>query len=120
LIADAAADYAYPSLAVNRLGAALVGYSILSDSMYASAAYRIIDPQGNVSAPATVKNGEDWYSAFRWGDYSTTVVDPVDDLSFWTLQSYATPPFHGNHATWGAWWAYVQVKVPQRVRAVRH
>ena len=120
VIDDAAADYAYPSLAVNRLGTALVGYSILNASMYPSAAYRTIDANGNVSELVTVKSGEDWYSFFRWGDYSTTVVDPADDTSFWTLQSYSTPPFHTSHATWGTWWSYVQVRVPQRQRAVRH
>jgi hypothetical protein len=120
VIADAAADYAYPSLAVNRLGTALVGYSVLDASMYPSAAYRTIDSDGNVSAPAAVKSGEDWYSFFRWGDYSTTVVDPADDTSFWTLQSYSTPPFRTSHATWGTWWSYVQVRTPQKVRAVRH
>jgi hypothetical protein len=120
LIQDSTTDYAYPSIAVNRFGAAIVGYSTFSASIYPSAAYRYIDPSGNVSAPATVKNGENWYSYFRWGDYSTTLVDPLDDTSFWTLQSYATPPFHTDHATWGTWWSYVQVKAPQRMRAVRH
>lgn len=119
VIADAAADYAYPSLAVNSLGTALVGYSVFSASMYPSAAYRTIDSNGNVSAPVAVKSGEDWYSFFRWGDYSTTVVDPADDASFWTLQSYATPPFRTSHATWGTWWSYVQVRAP-KPRAVRH
>ena len=25
----------------------------------------------------------------RWGDYSSTVVDPVNDTDFWTVQEYA-------------------------------
>jgi len=121
LIQDATTDYAYPSIAVNRLGAALVGYSMLNSSMYPSAAYCYIDPAGNVSAPAMVKSGEDWYSDIRWGDYSATVVDPLDDTSFWTLQSYGTPAYNGTtHGTWGTWWSYVAVRGPQRVRAVRH
>lgn len=120
VIGDPAADYGYPSIAVNKLGGVLIGYSMFSDSMYPSAGYRYIDPDGNVSAPAIVKSGEDWYSAVRWGDYSTTVVDPADDTNFWTLQSYAAPAISGKHSTWGTWWTYVQVKAPQRVRAVRH
>ena len=119
VIGDPAADYAYPSLAVNRLGAALVGYSTMSPSMYASAACRYIDPAGNVSVPATVKSGEDWNGNYRWGDYSTTLVDPLDDTSFWTLQTYAAPAVGGAHISWATWWSYVQVKAP-RVRAVRH
>ena len=119
VIRDATTNYGYPSIAVNRLGAALVGFSTFNGSIYPSAGYRYIDPAGNVSEAGVVKNGEDWYSFSRWGDYSSTVVDPADDTSFWTLQSYATPPFGTNHATWGTWWSYVQVKGP-RVRAVRH
>ena len=120
VIEDAATDYGFPSIAVNRLGAALVGYSTFSASMYPSAACRYIDPAGNVSAPAVVKGGEDWYTNWRWGDYSTTVVDPADDTNFWTLQSYARPPVGIGHISWGTWWAYVQAGRPPRVRAVRH
>ena len=25
----------------------------------------------------------------RWGDFTATVVDPVDDTSMWTIQEYA-------------------------------
>ena len=28
----------------------------------------------------------------RWGDYSATVVDPVNDTDFWTIQEYAANP----------------------------
>ena len=120
VIANAATDYGYPSLAVNRLGAALAGYSAFSDSIYPSAAYTYIDPAGNLSTSVTLKSGEDWYSGQRWGDYSATLVDPLDDTSFWTLQTYATPPRGGtDHRTWGTWWSYVQLRGP-RVRAVRH
>jgi hypothetical protein len=119
VIGDVTTNYGYPSIAVNRLGAVLVGFSTFNDSIHPSAAYRYIDPAGNVSEPGVVKDGEDWYSFGRWGDYSSTVVDPADDTSFWTLQSYATPPFGASHATWGTWWSYVQVKGP-RVRAVKH
>jgi hypothetical protein len=121
LIGDPSTEYAYPSIAVNRFGAALVGYSTLNSSIYPSAAYRYIDAAGNVSESVTVKDGEGSYSFFPWGDYSSTLVDPVDDTSFWTLQSYAipamtAPPFF----SWATWWSYVQVKPPQRVRAVKH
>ncbi|HYU23710.1 MAG TPA: hypothetical protein VEO74_00785 [Thermoanaerobaculia bacterium] len=119
VIGDVTTNYGYPSIAVNRLGGVLVGFSTFNGSIHPSAAYRYIDPAGNVSEPAVVKDGEDWYSFGRWGDYSSTVVDPADDTSFWTLQSYATPPFGASHATWGTWWSYVQMKGP-RVRAVRH
>jgi hypothetical protein len=119
VLADIHRDFGYPSIAVNRLGAALVGFSMFSDTIYPSAGYCYIDPNGNVSEPGIVKSGENWYSADRWGDYSSTVVDPADDTSFWTLQSYAAPPSGTSHATWGTWWSYVQIHGP-RVRAVKH
>jgi hypothetical protein len=119
VIDDPVADYAFPSLAVNRLGGALVGYSTMTPSTYPSAACSYIDPTGKISVPAAVKSGEDWWGNWRWGDYSTTLVDPLDDTSFWTLQTYGAPAFHGSHISWATWWSYVQVK-PPRVRAVRH
>src|ERR1051326_5840457 len=48
ILHDAAADAVFPSSAVNRCGAALVGYSMLDVSMFPSAASRYIDPAGNV------------------------------------------------------------------------
>ena len=111
-------DYGYPSLAVNRYGEALIGFSSCDASIYPSAAYRYIDSRGNVSAPAAAKDGEEYYTFYRYGDYSTTVVDPLDDTSFWTLQSYAGPSQLMH--SWSTWWSYVQVQPPQRVRAIRH
>ena len=67
-----------------------------------------------VSQPIHVtRAGEDSYvgvlipSGNRWGDYSTTVVDPSDDRSFWTLQQFAAPNVGGGDAgsRWGTWWA---------------
>jgi hypothetical protein len=64
--------------------------------------------------PITViKPGEDSYekdfgsSRVRWGDYSATVVDPVDDTTFWTIQEYAAMDVGPNESDdrWGTWWA---------------
>jgi hypothetical protein len=43
----------------------------------------------------------------RWGDFSAAMVDPVDDLSFWTIQEYAAAPTQGYLGRWGTWWARV-------------
>src|SRR5262249_13985626 len=45
----------------------------------------------------------------RWGDYSATVVDPVNDTDFWTLQEFAAIPvgLGANRDRWGTWWANV-------------
>ena len=104
---------------MNRYGAALLGYTTSSASVYPSAAYRYIDTRDHVSAPAPVTVGEDWYAFYRYGDYCTTLVDPLDDTSFWTLQSYAAGPSHLSHS-WATWWSYMQVQPPQRVRTIRH
>jgi hypothetical protein len=119
VLSDPAFDDSFPSIAVNRAGTALVGYATFSLNTFPSAEYRTIDAAGNVSAPVTVKSGEDFYNDFYWGFYSTTVVDPADDLSFWTLQSYSTPPVNFKFFTWGAWWSYVRIGA-SRPRAVRH
>ena len=41
----------------------------------------------------------------RWGDFSATVIDPTDDVTFWTLQEYAqTPDPITGASRWGTWW----------------
>ncbi|HEV2720173.1 MAG TPA: hypothetical protein VG323_09155 [Thermoanaerobaculia bacterium] len=119
VISDPVTDYSYPSIAVNHYGTALIGYSALNINIFPSAEYRTVDSSLNVSAPATVKNGEDQYTGFYWGTYSTTLVDPTDDSSFWTLQSYGTKPVNLKSTTWGTWWTYIRVPRPHG-RAVRH
>ena len=47
-----------------------------------------------------------------WGDYSATQVDPVDDISIWTIQQYSLPPGSPTLGTGctgqcGTWWAKV-------------
>lgn len=59
-----------------------------------------------------LKAGEDVYEKdfgsgrVRWGDYSATVVDPLDDLTFWTIQEYAETDVGGTASDdrWGTWW----------------
>ena len=43
----------------------------------------------------------------RWGDYSATLVDPVNDLDFWTMQEYAATPPSNRTGAFGTWWAQV-------------
>jgi len=111
----AATFYGFPSIAVNRLGGALIGYSLYSPSRFPTAAYAYRDPSGVMSTSGILKEGENPPSVTRWGDYTTTVVDPVNDLDFWSVQ-----PF-GNNQLWGAWWGQITIPAPPpRVRAVRH
>lgn len=107
--------YAFPSLAVNRQNDALIGFSRFSANEYAAAGYAFratTDPINTFRAEATLKGGEAPYylpdrrDRNRWGDYSATMCDPVNDLDFWTIQEYATFPFFGRD-NWGTWWGRV-------------
>jgi hypothetical protein len=107
--------YAFPTIAVNRQNDALLGYSTFSANQYASANYAFrswTDPANSFRADTLLKAGEaPYYKTFsgpdnRWGDYSTTVVDPSNDLDFWTIQEYAATP-SGGLDRWGTWWGRV-------------
>ncbi len=101
--------FAYPSLAVNSRNDMLIGYSRYSANQYASADYSFReggDPAGTLRADTVLEPGGGPYNKGfnntrnRWGDYSTTVVDPTDDLTMWTIQEYAMAPSN----LWGTWW----------------
>jgi hypothetical protein len=114
--------YAYPSIAVNRQNDVLIGFSRFSAEDYAGGYYAFraaSDPPGKMRPEALLKAGEGPYlktrgtGQNRWGDYSSTVVDPVNDRCFWTIQEYAALPF-GNpeqdgSGRWGTWWGKIEV-----------
>ncbi|MGE5693457.1 MAG: thrombospondin type 3 repeat-containing protein, partial [Candidatus Zixiibacteriota bacterium] len=114
---DAAGNlfYAFPSIAVNKNDAVLIGYSRFSASQFAGGnyAYRTAaDPANTLRNDTVLKAGEakydkDFGSGFnRWGDYTNTVVDPVNDVDMWTIQQYAASrinPFD----RWGTWWGKI-------------
>ena len=104
--------YAFPSIAVNMNDDVLIGYSRFSASQYASANYSFrasADAVNTLRADTVLKAGEaPYYKTFsgtenRWGDYSHTVVDPVNDIDLWTIQEYAATPSGGTDR-WGTWW----------------
>jgi uncharacterized protein (TIGR03437 family) len=109
--------YAYPSVAVNKNNDLLVGFTRFSTTEHAAAAFafRVAgDPAGALQPEVVYKRGEAPYvspgsrsSSNRWGDYSIAVVDPADDLTFWTLQEYAATPPGGQRGQFGVWWAKV-------------
>lgn len=108
-VSDPTRFYYYPSIAVNANGDIALGFSGSSTTEFAGGFYtarNIADPAGFTQIVSTLKAGEGTYfkdlgaGANRWGDYSATVVDPSDDLTFWTLQEYAETPIN----TWGTWW----------------
>ena len=117
--------YGFPSLAVNARGDMLLGFSSFAENQFASASYVFRaegDPPGTLRAERVFKAGEDVYvrdevqhGANRWGDYSASTVDPVNDTDFWTIQEYAmtrdpTNPTRDGASVasrWGTWWARV-------------
>lgn len=107
--------FAFPSIAVNSINDVLVGYSRFSGSQYASANYSFrygVDPAHTLQADTVLKAGEAPYAKTyggtrnRWGDYSSTVVDPVNDTDMWTLQEYAWTA-GGGFDRWATWWGRI-------------
>ncbi|MDB6036238.1 MAG: hypothetical protein JWM99_79, partial [Verrucomicrobiales bacterium] len=105
----------YPTPAINAEGDVLIGFTVMSPSIFPSAgfAFRAVsDPTGvfrpfsiyrpggspsNVAPPTgDIRN--------RFGDYSATCVDPVDDRTMWTLQTStaALPPVNRFQYSWAA------------------
>jgi len=112
----------FPSIAVNSSNDMVVGFSRSDSTRYVEAVFtgrESTDAPGTVGTIQMCKVGEDSYvkdfgsGRVRWGDYSATVVDPSDDLSFWTLQEYAETGVGPNASDdrWGTWWCYAQFDV---------
>lgn len=109
----------YPSIAVDKLGNMAVCVGVGSPTVFASAAYTtrsVTDPPGFTNPLVVYANGNAFYrrtfssstgARNRWGDYSTTVVDP-DDCIFWSYHEYAgttgTPTTVGGVTEDGRWW----------------
>jgi hypothetical protein len=93
-IADGALDLFYPSIAANSYGTVLIGFNGCSTNTFISA-YAVVGTTSNgitsFGPRILLKGGVASYqdSRQRWGDYSTTCVDPSDPHRFWTLQMIA-------------------------------
>lgn len=114
--------YAFPSVAVNKEGDVLIGYSRFNEFQFAGAVYALHDAEdapGTLRAEFEFQRGLATYfkdfgaGTNRWGDYSSTEVDPNDDRTFWTIQQFADTPRN----TWSTRWAMVVPPLPpQSVR----
>lgn len=111
----------FPSVEVNKHGAAAFGFSASAPTIYAGA-YATgrgpNDPLGTVRASETVQEGLAPYKRFfsgtrnRWGDYSGISLDPTNEKFYWIYNEYADTP--GSPTTgsqgdedgrWGNAWA---------------
>lgn len=115
-VADASLHYFYGGIAVNANNDVVIGFSGADASQYAGCYYtgrRGSDPLNAMAIPVQYKEGTgpqnniDGFGRNRWGDYSITSVDPVDDATFWTIQEY-------GHAVniWGTWIAKLRLEEP--------
>ena len=108
-VADSSLYYFFPSIMVDGNGNAVMGFTGSNASQYAGCYFtgRLAnDMLGMMAPPAQYKigtaahNNIDSYGRNRWGDYSYTTLDPVDDTTIWTLQEYG----HANDI-WGTYMA---------------
>ena len=91
--ASSASYYTYPTIALSGQGHSLMGFTSAGPAKYAqaSAAERFRN-----DAPGTFHSATDFTTttstynpgASRWGDFTQTVVDPLDDMTMWTFTEY--------------------------------
>lgn len=108
-------SYAFPSIAVNQYEDVLIGYTRFGANQYPSANYSyrgFEDAFSSLRSDVVLKAGEAKYFVDAggglnyWGDWSATVVDPLNDTDLWTLQEYASAPV-GGVDRWGTWWGQI-------------
>lgn len=119
--------FAFAGIAVNKDNDVLVGFTQSSPLTYPSGAYamrRASDPPNTMRDVVVFRSGASNYNIGagtagttgrqnRWGDYSASQTDPVNDTDFWTNQEYseARVPLAGLGgaiaAPWATWWAKI-------------
>jgi len=113
---DGLMSYAFATIAVNEHDDVMIGHGSFSEEQYASSAYSFRyhdDPLNTFRSPYQYKDGlAPYYKTFgggrnRWGDYTATMLDPLNGIDFWVLQEYADTPSGGDR--WATWWAYVRI-----------
>ncbi len=92
------------SAAQDKQGNLAIGYSASSSSISPQIRYAgrlASDPASTLRAEVTVplpSTGSNTGTASRWGDYSSIVLDPADDCTFWYTTMYYKA--NGNSWTW--------------------
>jgi hypothetical protein len=86
-----------PSIAVSPQGHALIGMNAGSSATHPDAAVSsMLSGTSSFSTPTRYTSSSASYNplfesgdtTLRWGDFSTTTVDPCDGQTFWTIQEY--------------------------------
>jgi hypothetical protein len=101
LIEDPALDFIFPSLAVNEHGEVVIGFTATGEEMFPSAFAVLGETTAATTTfgtPVLLEQGTASYEVqdnfgrgtARFGDYSATVVDPIDSRTFWTFQEWVS------------------------------
>jgi hypothetical protein len=91
---------------MDHQGNLAVGYSISSTTVFPGVRYagRLAGdpPNGLFQGEATMQSGGfvQVNTASRWGDYSSTNLDPIDDCTFWHTNEYYLDDQPGITAEW--------------------
>jgi hypothetical protein len=91
-------QYWFPSIMVNGQGHAALGYSTAGTPFRIDAATngRLASDAGGTTGAVNIYTASstaynppgDPGPPRRWGDYSATSLDPLDDMTMWTIQEY--------------------------------
>ncbi len=92
------------SISMDGAGNIALGYSLSGGNTHPSIAYTgrlATDPLGQMTQGETIahKGGGAQKGATRWGDYSSMMVDPVDDCTFWYTTEYYSRSAQTNWKT---------------------
>jgi hypothetical protein len=101
---DPDVDYWLGSIAMDKIGDVALGFSASNKSVFPSvyvAGRAATDLAGAMFGPLVLVNGSgvQFNSYHRWGDYSSTSLDPTDDCTFWYTQEYYAVTGSLNWAT---------------------
>lgn len=92
----------------------IIAFTLFTSASHASAYYVVraaTDTPSTFRAPVLVKEGAAPYykdlgsGTNRWGDFSNSNVDPVNDTNFWIIGEYAAQPT--SESEWGTWIAQI-------------
>ncbi|MBA3914107.1 MAG: hypothetical protein H0X25_09710 [Acidobacteriales bacterium] len=81
------------SLDQDKQGNIAMGYSVSSSTEVPGIRYsgrRVTDPLNLLEREIAVTAGAGFHNDDRWGDYSSMVIDPFDDCTFWYANEYQT------------------------------
>jgi hypothetical protein len=100
----------YPSLAVDRAGNVIMGYSFSSANDYIGTRYTgrlTSDPLNTMRSDATLKAGEGTNidAAIRWGDYAATAIAP-DGCRAFHFEEFA--PANELANDWSTWYGILK------------